>query len=166
MNRIVSIIPIVAICSIGCSSAPEAKAPTAPPPAATGSPAPAGTTCIGDQCGLGSAAPLPAPSSSGTAVAPPPPAFASMFVVEVEGVQMPVSSGMQLEVQVERMTPMYNLAAKPDCSDTQVDGLVAMPGPLCLVWADTVALKLHKGDVKPARWRVGSSVVNFTVAVK
>lgn len=165
MNRslFLSIFPIVAL-SIGCSSTPEPKAPTAPPPAATGA-APAGTTCIGDQCG-GSAAPQPAPSGTGTAVAPPPPAPTPAFIAEVEGIETPVNNGMTLTIEYPRMTPLFNKASKPDCSNVQVEGLVAKPGPICTVWADTVALNMKKGDVKPARWRVGSSEVNFTVAVK
>lgn len=160
-----SIFPIVAILSVGCSSTPEAKAPTAPPPAPTSSPAPSGTTCIGDQCG-GSAAPQPVPSGTSTAVAPPPAAPKPAFVAEIEGVPTAVTNGMTLSVEFPRMTPLFNSAAKADCSNVKVDGLIAKPGPICVVWADTVALGLKKGDSKSVRWGVDSSEVSFTLAVK
>ena len=163
MNRPLFVFPIVALFAVGCSSTPEAKAPTAPPPTATGSPAPAGTTCIGDQCGAGSVSPQPAPS--GTAVAPQSPGPTNAFIAEVEGVKTPVTNGMILSVEYPRMTALFNGAAKPDCSNVKVNGgLVAKPGPVCVVWADTVSMK--KGDSKPVRFAVDSSEVNFTLAVK
>lgn len=157
-RSVIFVFSVVAIFAIGCSSTPRARsAPAAP------STAPASTTCIGDQCGGAVFQPAPVV----TAVPLPPSAPTSTFVVEIDGVQKPVTAGMQLEVGYERMTPIYNRGAKPDCSNVRQSGLSPKPGPVCVVWADMGVLKLKKGDVKPVSIGLdGSPDTNFTVVVK